>query len=275
MRVAVVGHIEWVEFARVPRVPAAGEIATASETWAEPAGGGAVAAVQLTRLAGQALFITAVGDDELGRRGVERLRRLGVRVAAAVRPDEPTRRAFTFVDDHGERTITVIGDKLRPSASEDLPWEELAEMDAVFFVSGDAGAARAARAARVLCATPRELAILAAAGVELDALVGSGRDPGERYADGDLDPRPRLVVRTAGAEGGTWEADGRRGAYGPVTPPGPIADAYGCGDSFAAGLTYGLGAGMALEDALELAARCGAMCLTGRGPYERQLALPG
>jgi ribokinase len=48
-------------------------------------------------------------------------------------------------------------------------------------------------------------------------------------------------------------------------------DSYGCGDSFAAGLTYGLGAGMAPADALNLAARCGAVCLTGRGPYERQL----
>ena len=30
-RVAVVGHVEWVEFARVPRLPAAGEIVHASE----------------------------------------------------------------------------------------------------------------------------------------------------------------------------------------------------------------------------------------------------
>ena len=49
--------------------------------------------------------------------------------------------------------------------------------------------------------------------------------------------------------------------------PGPVRDAYGCGDSFAAGLTYGLGAGLAMPDALELGARCGAACLTGRGPY--------
>ena len=55
--------------------------------------------------------------------------------------------------------------------------------------------------------------------------------------------------------------------------PGAPVDSYGCGDSFAAGLTYGLGAGMALPDALALAARCGAVCLTGRGPYERQLTL--
>ena len=53
--------------------------------------------------------------------------------------------------------------------------------------------------------------------------------------------------------------------------PGPIRDAYGCGDSFAAGLTFALGDGRAIADAVELAARCGAACLTGRGPYERQL----
>ena len=50
-----------------------------------------------------------------------------------------------------------------------------------------------------------------------------------------------------------------------------MEDAYGCGDSFAAGLTYGLGAGMAVEEALEVAARCGAACLSGRGPYAGQL----
>ena len=55
--------------------------------------------------------------------------------------------------------------------------------------------------------------------------------------------------------------------------PGVAVDAYGCGDSFAAGLTFGLGAGMALDDAIVLAARCGAACLTGRGPYEAQLTL--
>ena len=52
MRVAVVGHIEWVEFVRVGSVPLSGQIVHALETWEEPAGGGAVAAVQLARLAG-------------------------------------------------------------------------------------------------------------------------------------------------------------------------------------------------------------------------------
>ena len=46
MRVAVVGHVEWVEFAEVDAVPRAGEIVHAREIWSEAAGGGAVAAVQ-------------------------------------------------------------------------------------------------------------------------------------------------------------------------------------------------------------------------------------
>ena len=35
MRTAVVGHVEWVEFVRVDRVPGPGEIIQARETWAE------------------------------------------------------------------------------------------------------------------------------------------------------------------------------------------------------------------------------------------------
>ncbi|MEA2389120.1 MAG: ribokinase, partial [Thermoleophilaceae bacterium] len=68
MRTAVIGHVEWIEFASVARVPATGEIVAARRTWTEPAGGGAVAAVQLARLAGECTLYTALGDDEIGRR---------------------------------------------------------------------------------------------------------------------------------------------------------------------------------------------------------------
>jgi ribokinase len=50
-----------------------------------------------------------------------------------------------------------------------------------------------------------------------------------------------------------------------------VVDAYGCGDSFAAGVTFGLGAGKSLEDAVALGARCGAAVLSGSGPYPAQL----
>jgi ribokinase len=271
MRVAVVGHVEWVEFAVVERLPTAGEIVHADEAFEEPGGGGAVAAVQLAKLAGEATLYTALGDDELGHRAEQRLTELGVRVCASFRP-EAQRRGFVHLDAQAERTITVIGARLGPNAGDALPWSELDETDAVYFTAGDAGAAREARRAGAVVSTTRALGSLAEAGVELDALVSSARDRGERYEDGQLDPAPRLVLRSEGADGGSFvTADGREGRWQPERPPGPPVDAYGCGDSFAAGVTYGLGAGQSVEDALQLAARCGAACLTGRGPYEGQL----
>jgi ribokinase len=268
MRIAVVGHVEWVQFARVERVPQPGEIVTASEVWEEPAGGGAVAAVQLANLNGSVDFFTSLGDDALAQRSRERLTELGVTVHAG-EAGQPQRRAFTFVDENGERTITVLGPKLRPSGEDaSLPWEQLARCDAVYFTGGDVAAVRAARRAKVFVATSRELETLHRAAEEVDALVGSGDDVGERFDAIELDPPPRFVVSTAGPLGG-WIRPG--GPFRAAPIPGPVEDAYGCGDCFAAGFAYGLGAGMPVEEAAALAARCGATVLTGRGPYERQL----
>ena len=97
VRVAVVGHVEWIEFARVERVPSSGEIVHALDTWEEPGGGGAVAAVQLARLAGDCLFLTALGDDELGHRAERELSALGVRVETTWRR-QLQRRAFVYTD---------------------------------------------------------------------------------------------------------------------------------------------------------------------------------
>jgi len=268
MELGVVGHVEWVEFIRVESVPRPGEIVHSLERWEEPAGGGAVAAVQLANLNGGAHFFTGLGDDELGRRAREDLESRGVTVHTASH-GEPQRRAFTYVDDDGERTITVLGEKLLPSGENgDLPWELLGRCDAVFFVSGDSAALRAARRARMLVATSRELSTLQRAGVELDVLVGSGNDPGERYEPGDLEPPPRVVVTTSGSLGG-WIQPG--GPYRAAPLPGPIEDAYGCGDCFAAGLTFGLASGGSIEEAVATGARCGAAVLTGRGAYAGQL----
>jgi ribokinase len=267
MRTAVVGHVEWVEFARVERVPRAGEIVQASEWWGEAAGGGGVASARLAALAGPCTLFTALGEDRLGDAALAQLRGLGVRVEAA-RHEEPQRRGFTFVDGRGERTITIIGEKHVPRGGDRLPWDELAETDAVYLVSGDAAAVRAARRARVLVATARSLPVLQEAGVELDALVRSSHDPSERYERGDLEPQPKLVVATAGGDGGTWGTpDCRAGAYRPAELPGEVADAYGAGDSFAAGLTFALGRGDDVEHAIAFAAECGAAALTRRGAH--------
>jgi ribokinase len=273
MRVAVVGHVEWIEFARVERVPLAGEIIHALEAWEEPGGGGSVAAVQLAKLAGQCAFFAALGDDPIGHRAGRDLSALGVRLEAVFRPT-PQRRGFTFIDASGERTITVMGERMGPNGADPLPWDVLDGTDAVYFTAGDEAALRHARRSNVLVATARILPQLARAGVPLDALVGSGRDQAERYAPGDLEPPPRVVVWTDGRSGGRYRtADGIEGTYPAAPIPGPVVDAYGCGDSFAAGLAFGLGSGLGVEESLALAAKCGAACLTGRGPYAGQLVL--
>jgi ribokinase len=273
-RVAVVGHVEWVEFARVDHVPAPGEIVHALETWEEPAGGGAVAAVQLARLAGECLFLTALGDDELGHRAERELGELGVEVETAWR-HEPQRRAFVHLDAAAERTITVIGDRMGPNGTDALPWERLADLDAVYYTAGDAAAVRLARAARNLVATTRAIESLVPAHVQLDMLVRSAKDPGERYAAGELDPAPRFVAETDGSSGGSLVgADGTTSHWAAAPLPGPPIDAYGAGDSFAAGVTFGLASGMSPNRAVELGARCGAVCMTGRGPYGARLATP-
>jgi ribokinase len=268
VNVAVVGHVEWVEFARVDHVPAPGEIVHAVETWEEPAGGGAVAAVQLANLGGSCLLFTSLADDELGRRSREELEARGVTVHAGHAPGAQ-RRALTHVDEAGERTITVLGEKLLPSGDDgSLPWEELRRCAAVYFVSGDLASLRTARHCPVLVATSRELATLRRAAVKVDVLVGSGEDAAERFGSGDLEPEPEIVVTTAGALGG-WIRPGGPFRVSPL--PGPVSDAYGCGDCFAAGLTYGLALGNPVDEAVALGARCGAAVLTGRGAYGNQL----
>ena len=275
MRMAVVGHIEWIRFARLRQVPPPGGIEHAIETWEGAGGGGAVAAVQLAKLAGTSQFLSALGDDQVAADVRADLVSHHVELHPAERRG-PTRTAFTMIDETGERTIITIGERLEPHGEDELPWDLLGGADGVFFTAGDVRALRAARRARVLVATSRVLGVLVEAGVQLDAVVGSANDPAERYEPGLVSPAPSLIVRTEGPSGGSWEAaDGARGRYAAATLPGQIVDMYGAGDSFQAGLTFGLASGLDTDGALAVAARCGAFAVTGRGPTGGQLTASG
>jgi len=282
LRLAVVGHVEVVRFVEVDQLPRPGQIVRALHVHQVPAGGGAVVAVQLARLLGHpvALF-TSLGRDASGEHAARELSALGLELHVAWR-DAPTREAITYVDAGGERTITVIGERLSPRAADPLPWQQLSGCDGAFLTAADPAAIRLARSARVLTATPRtRLEILREAAVPLDALIGSGLDPAERFSPGDLDPAPELVIATEGAAGG-WllprsdclEVSAGGGAGMRFAAPRrqrPVRDTYGAGDCFAAGVTAGLAAGWPLAAALSLGCHCGASCLDGRGPYPGQL----
>jgi ribokinase len=265
MRVAVLGHVEWVEFLRVPAVPKAGDIVEGVPLVAVPAGGGGVAAVQLARWAGSCELFTALGDDDLGHRCEAELCARQVNVHAAFRA-EPQRRALTMIDAQRERTIVLSGGRHIARRADPLPWEAFAAIDAVYITGGDADAVRAARAARVVVSTARVLPLLRDAGVVLDALVGSDNDPAEVYP-GDLQPAPRLVVRTNGARGGSYTlADGSHHSYAAV-PATVTGDTYGAGDTFAAAIAFGLGEGRAPAEAIAFAAARAAEVLALDGPY--------
>ncbi len=266
MRVAVVGHVEWVDFVEVQRLPREGEVLGALDAFARAAGGGGVAAVVLAELGAEVDFFCALGDDDHGRAAATQLTERGVNVLVAWR-DAPTRRAITMLREGGERTIVTIGERLEPVGSDALDWDRLAEAQGVYFTAGDVAALEYARRARVLVATPRARHSLGGPEPhhpDLDALVYSGHDPDETQWARVLGPRTQLMVETRGEEGGVWFG-AQEGSWKAVAAPGPPKDSYGCGDSFAAGLTFGLAEGRSVARAVALGAELGAQCLTRVG----------
>jgi len=262
LAVAVVGHIEWVDFIGVSRLPQPGDIVHAHQAFARAAGGGGVVAAVLVELGAQVDFFCALGDDADGHAALEQLSQRGVRLHVAWRT-QPTRRAVTMLDDRGERTIVTMGERLEPLGSDDLPWDRLAGADGVYFTAGDSAALQRARTARVLVASPRGRSALEG-GPEIDALIYSRADRDESEWAVRLAGRAHLSVETHGADGGEWRGSSE-GRWEAVPPPGPSRDAYGAGDSFAAGFTFSLAAGGSVAEAAALGAAAGARALTRPG----------
>jgi ribokinase len=262
---SVVGHVEWVDFLEVDRFPGPGELLHAEGAFARAAGGGGVAAVVMAELGADVDFFCALGRDSLGETAAAQLAQRGVRVIPAWR-DQPTRRAITLLQADGERTIVTIGERLEPLGRDELDWDRLRGADGAYFTAGDTQALAHAREARILVASPRAHAALAAHGPCLDALVFSARDRDECEWARQAAGRARLSVATEGAKGGAWsQQSGAGGRWRAQPPPGPPRDAFGCGDSFAAAFTFGLAGRMSVAEAAELGARVGARCLTRAG----------
>jgi ribokinase len=153
-RVAVVGHVEWVDFVPVARFPASGEVIHATGAFARAAGGGGVAASVLAELGAEVDFFCALGEDQLGRAAAAELGARGIKLHVAWR-EQPTRRALTLLEPGGERTIVTLGERLEAHGGDALDWDRLRNANGVYFTAGDAEALGRARAARVLVVSPR------------------------------------------------------------------------------------------------------------------------
>jgi ribokinase len=262
-RIAVVGHIEWVDFISLARLPGEGQIAHAEGAITRAAGGGGVAAAVLADQGAEVDFFCALGRDADGEAAAAQLTERGVNLQVAWR-EQPTRRAITLLTGAGERTILTIGERLEPHADDALDWDRLRGASGAYFTAGDRRALREARQAKVLVASPRGRVALEDGETTIDALVFSALDLDERTWAERLAERAALLVATEGSAGGRWWGSSQ-GSWQAATPPGPPRDSYGCGDSFAAGFTLGLAKGATVQEAATLGARLGAECLARIG----------
>ena len=266
LKFAVIGHIEWINFIKVDQLPKPGLISHAEKSIEYPAGGGSVIAKRLRELThSEVHFFTALGNDFYGTQCLNILEKMGIRLHVAWR-DKPTRKGFSLIDAEGERSITIIGDRLAPTHKDNLNWNILNDMDGIFITAADKEIFKKSRIAKILCTTPRVgLNIINESGIFLDGLIGSNLDPGEVFSLNELRLIPKFVIKTEGENGGIIFPGGR---YKAIKNKKIKVDSYGCGDSFAAGILYGLSSNWDIEESLNLAKIMGRNCSEHFGPYE-------
>jgi ribokinase len=198
-RIAVVGHVEHVTLGRAEGTIRVGDIVHLREARMLPGGGGGIAFAQLCRSDAEIHLFTAIGRDEAGREVEARIGCDGARVHLhAARRERAHPRVVVVVDAGGRRTIVVVEDPLQPRADDPLPWSILAGCDAVYFTGSDPESLRLSRAARRLAVTARRRAVLLAAAVAPDVIVGSASDPREDAPLSAYAPPPCALVLTDG-----------------------------------------------------------------------------
>ena len=262
---AVVGHIEWMEFLRVDELPKPGHISHSENSIELPAGAGAVISKTLRELTvNDVHFFTSLGNDYYGKKSFEILSSMGMELHVAWR-EKPTRRGFSLIDFKGERSITVIGERLAPIHADSLDWDILQKMDGIFITAADSWIFKKARIAGTLCTTPRAgLGTINKSNVFLDGLIGSNLDPGEEFSLSQISTKPRYTIKTEGEQGGIVFPGGR---YQALKNKKNKVDSYGCGDTFAAAILYGLSSGWNIEKSLNLAKVLGRDASQFFGPY--------
>jgi len=261
------GHIEWISFLKVDQLPKPGIISHSNNSYDMPAGGGSVIAKTLTELSkNEVHFFTSLGNDFYGKQSYKILKDMGINLHVAWR-NKPTRKGFSLIDKTGERSITVIGERLEPNLKDKLNWSILEKMDGVFLTAGDISLLIESRKAKVLCLTPRfGIDKINKTNIKFDGLIGSNLDSGEYFENNDLKIKPRFVIKTEGEKGGICIPGGR---YQASNIKLKKIDSYGCGDSFAAGILYGLASNWDIEKTIRLGRVLGRNCIENFGPYPK------
>jgi ribokinase len=266
-----------------PTIPRAGETVLGSEFHMDPGGKGSNQAIGIRRLGGDVRFVCKVGDDVFGRSARELFVAEGLETTVLTDPDAATGAGIIAVDEGGQNAIAVApGANARLSPidvrgimSDWFDWLLVQLETPVETVWAAAAAARDAGARVVLNPAPAGpipddlldlVHVLTPNETELEVLAGrpvSSVEEAREAAESLRRPEQHLVV-TRGAAGALWLSE-----EGAVEIPGAgvdeVVDTTGAGDAFNAGLVFALAEGRAMRDAIELANRAGAFCVTRRG----------
>jgi ribokinase len=132
-RVVVFGSSNTDLTVRLPRLPSPGQTVLGHSFLTTPGGKGANQAVAARRAGAEVVFVTAVGDDAMGRESLELYRREGIDVGhARVVADAPSGVALIYVADDGENMIGVA-----PGANHRLTPEDIDRLPDSVFRGGD------------------------------------------------------------------------------------------------------------------------------------------
>ena len=132
-RVAVIGSANMDFFAQVASLPAPGETVRSASFDKFFGGKGANQAVQLARLGAETLFVGCVGDDDMGRAMLGRLKSEGVDASRArVDPRAPSGMAMVITSP-GDNIIVIHGGANMALSAQDVlrAEKELARCDAI------------------------------------------------------------------------------------------------------------------------------------------------
>jgi ribokinase len=132
-RVVVFGSSNTDMTVRLPRLPAPGQTVLGHSFLTTPGGKGANQAVAARRAGAEVVFVTAVGDDAMGREALALYRREGIDVDhARVVEGVASGVALIFVGEDGENMIGVA-----PGANHRLTPEDVDRLPASVFRRGD------------------------------------------------------------------------------------------------------------------------------------------
>jgi sugar/nucleoside kinase (ribokinase family) len=280
--VVVVGDVMVDVVARMAEPLQAGSD-TAAQVTTRPGGSAANVAAWLAVAGVPVTLAGRVGDDDVGRGAVAKLRGHGVDAAVAIDDRLATGTCVVLVDAAGERSMLPDAGANAALAPADLPAERFvagAHLHLTGYTlirpgSRDAALhalALARRAGMTISVDPSSAAPLRAAGPERFLRWVAGADvllPNRDEAaalTGHDDPAAAAralaanvatVVVTLGAEGALWD-DGSRPVRVPAVRDAAVLDTTGAGDAFAAGFLAAWLADTAPADALAAGCRLAA-----------------